>query len=570
MRTRARTACRDTESCVRETQHLASLRGAIVYLQSVTLGAVLTACAYGGLAPAWPASSPEQDAAREADEAYYLSTAYVEQAAEAFYSQSQSAAVPQWGRFETVVTNAHPYDDPFEDVTLLVKLIKPDGAIVRFWGFYDGQTETPGGLWRIRFMPDQTGTWRYETRFSDGSGQTSGSFLCVGTKPGAIPPLQSRAAAPRHRAAWPPGRISAYERTPIWFGFEGGQAVLVRSFQVGDRFLADGDNPLTGQAWSCAQRRAFLDWARKQGYNMLSVPVDVAEKGWNTPVLWDAERQQPNPCGYHRLEAMLDDLAERGMLVYPVGGSFVRSADLPTCAAKLQLYSRYTLARLGCYWNLLLAVPALPLSAENVSLPTMPRVLEGPAVTDLAPLSRYVSEHRDPTRPLYAYDALWAGSDRSPAYSPAELRRCAYVLMMSAATINFADMDGGFDSGFSGTLDLRQKIQSRHDTLKNVWDYFDRIPLRRLKPHQDLVDTGYCLAEPGQRYIVYLERRGTVTVNIGQGSYQVAWINARDTNDVRKAGVIESRRALTSPQEQEDWLLSLVRVEIVNGAFRER
>jgi hypothetical protein len=201
---------------------------------------------------------------------------------------------------------------------------------------------------------------------------------------------------------------------------------------------------------------------------------------------------------------------------------------------------------------------------------SMCRVLDAPAAVNLHQLSRVVMENRDATRPLYAFDALWVGSSRNPPYTVAELRKCAFVLLMSGATINFADMNGDFASGLSGTLDLKLKIQSRHDILKNAWDFFDGIPFWRLKPRPDLVDAGYCLAEPGQRYIVYLDRRATVTVRIEPGTYQVAWIDARDTRRIEKAGFLDAERPLTSPQNQEDWLLSLVRVEIVAGAIRER
>jgi hypothetical protein len=551
---------------------IASPLGTTTYLLAFLLCLWPDARAWSGLTSA--SSSSESDSKREADTAYYLSTTYVQQQLAALYNRPRPTAVPQWGRFDTVVTNSRLYDNPFEDVALEVKLTKPDGGTVNVVGFYDGETSAPraqGGIWRVRFMPDQVGTWRYEARFSDGSAQVDGAFLCVGFTPGAVSTTQLRVAGADASVAWPPGQICAYKNNPIWFGFKGGKAVLVRSLQTGERFFADHDNSITGLPWGLARRDAFLDWAQKQGYNMLCVPVTdslaARAKGWNTPLLWDANGRRPDCAEYRRLEAILDDLADRGMLVYPMGSFWGPGSGFPTDEAKRDMAIRYTLARLGCYWNLLLDPVTQP---PAVPQPAMFSLLEGPAATDLGRLSRIALERRDETRPLYAVDTLWAGSNRHPSYSPTELRKCAYILLMSGATINFADLNGDFSSGFSGTLDLKRKVQSRHDILKNAWDYFDRIPFWRLKSRQDLVDTGYCLADPGQRYLVYLDHPGTVTVRIDDGSYQVAWINARDTNDVRKAGMINSRRALTSPQEQDDWLLSLVRVEIVGGAIRER
>ncbi|MCD6288547.1 MAG: DUF5060 domain-containing protein, partial [Candidatus Hydrogenedentes bacterium] len=156
------------------------------------------------------------------------------------------STVGRWDRFEASVANSRHYADPFRDVSLDVVYTRPDGTQKTFWGFYDGN-----GRWRIRFMPDTLGTWRYTARFSDGSRGVSGSFDCV--------------------ASDIPGMISRDETNPVWMGFKGGKHVLVRSFHCGDRLFADTDNSITGEKWSPEMRRAFLDWAGKQGYNMLSV-----------------------------------------------------------------------------------------------------------------------------------------------------------------------------------------------------------------------------------------------------------------------------------------------------------
>jgi hypothetical protein len=566
-------------------ERITSLLGVLFCAQTLALA---------GLQPSWVG----RNTAVDADQAYYDTTAVLEQETASLRLRGDDGTVPQWGCFEKAVPNAQTYDNPYEDVVLEVKFTKPDGSVLALWGFYDGEN-----TWRIRVMPDQTGAWQYEAHFSDGAGHTSGSFVCV--------------------AHDIPGQISAYAKNPLWFGFKGGKAVLVRSFQVGDKFLADANNPLTGQSWSCAQRELFLDWAQRQGYNMLSIASCYLNqdssghgRGWNTPALWDAARQQPDWYQYRRLEQVLDELAERGILVYPLGGFFGRDSDFPKDPAKEEVYVRYTLTRLGCYWNMLLNVGgpeplsrgASFLTAEQInewgrkiqslnvcesllSVSNAPgddpfkdapwasySVLGGPRTTDLKRLGRLVLRNHDKAKPLYACETLWAGSNRSPQYTLQELRKSAYVLIMSGGAINFADLNGDFSSGLSGTLDLKQKVQPRHDVLKKVWDYFESTPFWRLKPRQDLVSVSgdsadsmaACLAEPGQRYLVYLNRSATVTVKIDEGTYQVAWINASDPKDVRKSGIIEGRRALTSPYEQDDWLLSLVRVELIGGEFRER
>ena len=88
--------------------------------------------------------------------------------------KTQAATVGQWDRFECSVPNTTSYKDPHRDVTLNATFTRPDGSTVGFWGFYDG-----GTTWRIRFMPDQLGTWTYMATFSDNSPGVSGTFNCI-------------------------------------------------------------------------------------------------------------------------------------------------------------------------------------------------------------------------------------------------------------------------------------------------------------------------------------------------------------------------------------------------------
>jgi len=107
--------------------------------------------------------------------------------------------VPMWGRFETTVVNPGSHANPFTDVTLVATFLRPDKSRVSFWGFYDGDGHggQTGNIWKLRFMPDQLGTWSYECSFSDGTPGQNGTFGCVGdrAKPG---PLRVDSANPRY------------------------------------------------------------------------------------------------------------------------------------------------------------------------------------------------------------------------------------------------------------------------------------------------------------------------------------------------------------------------------------
>jgi uncharacterized protein DUF5060 len=480
---------------------------------------------------------------------------------------SFSAEVGLWDRFELSIENSKSYGDPYRDVSLDVTYTAPDGRTVNFWGFYDS-----GSTWQIRFMPDALGQWKYEAKFSDGSPGATGSFQCVRSDL--------------------PGLISTYEANPRWFGYKQGDPELIRSLHIGDRFFAAN--------WPDDKREAFLDWTQSQGYNMLSIASHYLNRelpgrggGWVTPDLWPIDAAE-----YRKMERHLDDLEDRRILVYPFAGFYGKNSDYPRDPADQLAYARYTIARLGPYWNLLFNVagpePNLKkswmdpadvarlgklikrldvfghmLSVHNrtgddpyvSSSWTTYSILQGPKTVDRKRLSLGLIRNLHGAKPLYAQETLWAGNKyHKEPYTNTDLRKNTYVLTMSAAMINFGDMNGDSSSGFSGGMDLGERFQERHDILRKVWDFFETVPFHEMAPRQDLVDNGYCLAAPARQYLVYLERPGTVNVAAVREhiEYEVTWINAQDTRDRRPGGTTSDGHGLSSPTTGDDWLVHLV------------
>ena len=58
--------------------------------------------------------------------------------------------------------------------------------------------------------------------------------------------------------------------------------------------------------------------------------------------------------------------------------------------------------------------------------------------------------------------------------------------------------------------------------------FFRSIPFQLLEPHDDLVEEGWCLAMPGQHYVVYLKDGGTAKLTLDNNhTYKVQWYNPR-------------------------------------------
>ncbi len=487
--------------------------------------------------------------------------------------------IEKWGVFQVSVKNSKDYTDPFRDVQLDVKYKSPNGNIVEFWGFYDGDH-----TWKIRFMPDQTGTWEYNATFSDGSKGIKGTFECVDSDI--------------------PGMISVYKDNPIWFGYKNGKATLLRSFHVGDMFFTDNANTLTGEQWSADKRKTFLDWAQSQGYNTLSIASHYLNRvdknrgaGWDTPDLWDSLKQVPKPKEYARMEVILNDLSDRKFMVFPFAGFLGRKSDFPKELENQKFYIKYTLGRLGPYWNLLFNVSGPEPRLKNKSFLTYDHVnkigqfiskmdvfqhpltvhnqtgddefkdqdwlsfgtLQGPKTVNRRKLYDGLLKNHHPSKPLYAQETLWPGNMyHKDEYTHTDIRKNAFVMLMAATDINFADMDGNSSSGFSGHMDMSMLHQERHDIIKRVWDLFESFSFSDMIPRPDLVDNGYCLANHGKEYLVYFETRGKAQLLGEKGTYSIECINPV-THAKEQSTDFQLPGEISTPDSGDDWVIHLIR-----------
>lgn len=91
--------------------------------------------------------------------------------------------VPRWGTFELTL-HGPATGNPFVGVSVSAVFTHGDEHY-RPEGFYDGD-----GIYRIRFMPDEEGTWTYETSSNiDSLAGVKGSFTCTAPGPGDHGPV---------------------------------------------------------------------------------------------------------------------------------------------------------------------------------------------------------------------------------------------------------------------------------------------------------------------------------------------------------------------------------------------
>jgi hypothetical protein len=78
-----------------------------------------------------------------------------------------------------------------------------------------------------------------------------------------------------------------------------------------------------------------------------------------------------------------------------------------------------------------------------------------------------------------------------------------------------------------------------------------------MRPRQDLVSAGYCLADEGTSYLVYLPTGGEVNVALDGKTYETLWIDAARTSQRYPAGTVSVGKGLAPPLNSQDWLLYL-------------
>lgn len=236
----------------------------------------------------------------------------------------EKTAVEQWGLFE--LTLSGPAEgNPFTEVELSARFTQGDRTVPAA-GFYDG-----AGIYKVRFMPETTGDWRYET---------------VSNRPALA------------------GRTGAFTATPPSPGNHGPVRVA-RTFHFA---YADGTpyRPIgtTCYMWaqqSDAQQELTLQTLATAPFNKVRMLVLPNGRSSRTerlfpfegapPRAWDLTRFQP--AYFRQLEQRIRQLGERGIeadliLFHPYDTTLGFNA---MDAASDDRYVRYVTARFAAFRN---------------------------------------------------------------------------------------------------------------------------------------------------------------------------------------------------------------------------
>jgi hypothetical protein len=482
--------------------------------------------------------------------------------------------------FEVVVQNTGSYENKFTDVDLWVQYQAPSGKLTNFFGFFDGDgqgggTASEGTVWKMRFMPDEVGQWKYVYGWSDGTPGGKGTFKCTTEMAGK-------------------GILRPYRDNPRWLAYNGTEPVWLKSYyetghgsigqdfdwiveNVYSRIVDNGYNHIQVN-WLlslCCFEQYYLDGPEPETLDLALYEEGKVESTMNLDVWRRMERHMgwlnDNDIGVH--------------MFLGVDGSQNEGAawEVLTPAQK-DFYVRYMVARLAPYanlagWNFVWEVEGSRESHElgfarlvqkydvfdhlrtyedefprenHYHLPAYNFAavenhgIAAPNKDQERHLWRSAWTHHmacllgDKGKPVYMSEgnALWRRfwHERVGATQD-DLRRAAWACATAGAYFNWNGHEKEYElyahgpSGLPFSEDNPFHLSASYidiltDVMTREVDFFRMHPHDALLAQHRVLEV-YLLAEPGQQYLVFSPDGQPFAVRLEQGTYnKVRWIDA--------------------------------------------
>jgi len=517
--------------------------------------------------------------------------------------------------FERTVINENPYKNKFTDVDLRVTYYAPSGKQFDFWGFYDGNGEgggdaQTGNVWKLRFMPNEAGLWKYEYTWSDDTRGGAGTFACV--KEGAGK-----------------GILQPYKDNPHWFAYNGTGPVWLKSYyETGHGALGQDFDWIVDNVYSRLV---------EAGYNHLQVNWLLSlccfeqyyQDGPEPETLDLALYREGDIFGtmnfdvWKRMERHLGWLNNRDVGVHMflgVDGSKNGGPDWGELSPEEKdWFAKYMVSRLAPYanlagWNFVWETPG---NREDRELGFVRLIEQYDIFNHLRTYEDEMPRDNEYHRSEYTYAAvenhkiaaddkdmerhLWKepwthhmasllGYEGKPVFmsegnalwrrywqrrthaTQDDLRQSAWACATAGASFTWCGHSGeerlyaygpeGLPlSEYNPYWKSERYISILADVMKNEVEFYTMKPHDPLLGDHDALEI-YALAEPGRQYLVFSTEGDPFSLEIERGTYsRVVWIDAKTGEKVVAGEIsIEKREktiSFTPPSRTTDWGLVL-------------
>ncbi|MFH1760625.1 MAG: PKD domain-containing protein [bacterium] len=435
-------------------------------------------------------------------------------------------------------------------------------TIIKIDGYWDG-----GNTWRIRMAPTKIGQWTYSTSSADpGLNGKSGSFNCVASTSKGFKEINPD---------YPYSFRWSRTKEPVFF--------------MGDcawEYFRSNNSTANGMTYKRAQAEQYIDARAPKGINHIYTII----AGWGLGPAWYNEGGNPfinssadqlNPAYFQEVDNRLMYANKKGI------GVTLDMAEFCTggwgTQEELRRFIRYCIARYSAY-DVIWWPEDEYNDAEGKCISVAGWNDMGRIFMKWDPYSHIRSihpvNHTDAFKgqDWLSYHCLQMSGSVSAQNSNIVSRRndnrpvlseeFGYVPWQSAQDATKDGwaivIGGGFFStgarhtylaggsrGYGFSLDYTDE-NMHYEHLSFMKDFFDKTDLQwwAMGPRNNLVNTGYCLAQPGVDYLVFLPSGGSVNLNLADasGTLTVEWLNIF-TGSTQQAAPAQgsATRSFTSP-----------------------
>jgi hypothetical protein len=443
--------------------------------------------------------------------------------------------VPRWQPCDFVFTNSAPGTNPFA-LAFSATVTGPSNASFKTLGFYDGDA-----TWRVRVAPNAEGEWSLVTESEAPTlNGRKVQFTCV---PSTSPQVH--------------GGVMVDPKHPRHFVFEDGTRYFLMGYECDWLWALDLGKPVLSAT------EAFLDKLAANGFNYVILNTYAQDTTWRRgktgaddfgpPPLyaWEGSNEQPdhsrfNLAYWQHYDAVIDALNRRGMIAHVMIKVYNKMVNWPAKgSAEEDLFFRWLAARYAAFPNV-----HWDFSKEAHNEKDLDYKLQRIAFLKRNdPYHRPITVHDD--RATYDRGAyrgvLDYRSDQQHSAWHATLLQHRSQQAWPVVNVEF-----GYEHGPGGLTDKTYNVvQAPEEVCRRAWeiqmaggygayyytytawdvirpqdnppgyvyfkhlrDFFAGTGYWRMEPNDDLVSTGYCLAEPGQEYVVFLNNAGPFSLKL--------------------------------------------------------
>lgn len=462
----------------------------------------------------------------------------------------------------------------------------PGGARLRIPGFFNGD-----GTWVVRFSPTQTGKWTIVTHStSPALDNQQAAFVCA---PNGDPHVH--------------GGLRVDSRHPHHFIYEDNTRYFLMGYECDWLWAMDMTRP------DLPTIEPFLDKLAASGFNHVILNAYAYDTAWRKgrtaeddfgpPPMdaWEGTNQHPdhsrfNLAYWQHYDRVIDALFRRGMVAHILIKVYNKMVNWPAAgSAEDDLYFRWLIARYSAYPNvnwdlskeannekdLAYKIGRLRFIRGNDPYHRLITVHDDRITYDRGDYNRLLDYRSDQQHANWRQSLLdhrlqrdWPvvnaefGYEHGPGgindktygvvQSPQEVCRRAWEVCMAGGYPVYYYTYTAWD------VIRPQDSPEGYRYFKHLREFFEQTRYWRLQPADDLINTGYCLAEPGREYVVYLNKAAPFTLKLdGPGSaLKPYWYNP--LTGERRDGVTLGSGTVTLKPPAE-WTGRPVAVQVGHG-----